>query len=93
MTKKNMGLLNKLLITISDVGENYGVVLMTGLMLIGSTMLYGYIFNHHELVIWSIYAALAFVFTPPAVLMSSYIISRLSGSTKLGNKIARRADD
>lgn len=77
MSNKQMKLTDKLLRAVHIIGEHYWAVLLTGVAIGVSAMTYGYFFNQHDVLRWAIYATLVFVFGPPAVLMSSFLIASL----------------
>lgn len=77
MTTDKQHPLKKILVLIEMVGEHYWSVLLIGLALFISAIVYGYFLNHHTLFMFSIYGAIAFVFALPALLIISYLLNSL----------------
>jgi uncharacterized membrane protein YecN with MAPEG domain len=77
MTDKTQPKQKTILVLIEMVGEHYWTVLIVGLAIITSIITYGYFLNQQTILMAGIYAALAFVFGPPAILMVSFLFSSL----------------
>jgi hypothetical protein len=77
MTEKTQEKQKTILVLIEMAGEHYWTVLTIGLAIITSIITYGYFFNQQTVLMAGIYAALAFVFGPPAILMASFLFSSL----------------
>jgi len=66
-----------LLVLIEMVGEHYWSVLLAGLVIFSGSATYGYFFEQNTFLMLGIYGAITFVFAPPAILMSSFLLSKL----------------
>jgi hypothetical protein len=84
---------NRLLARVSDAAEHYGAILGVGLTLLAGVMLYGYFSGNHDILMWAFWGTLAFVFGPPAIFMSSFLLAKLIGRLKSGHKPAKEIDE
>lgn len=77
MQGNNSHFLNRLLAKVSDAAEYYGTILGIGLTLLSGAILYGYFSGNHDFMMGAIWVTLAFVFGPPAIFMSSFLLASL----------------
>lgn len=82
-----------LLVRVSDVAENYGAILLAGLLVVGCALLYGHFYDNEAVFRLALWGGLLFVFGPPAVLMSSYLIASLLGRIRPGRRAGRASDE
>lgn len=89
MFKQELGYMDKLLVTLNGSIERYWLVMQLGAVIAVSAMLYGYIYDYRELIIWAAYGLIVCVCTLPAFLMSAFLIAKLIASIKIKARFVR----